>query len=77
MSGEWVEEECSACGGSGRQTCLNCNGTGGSMGNVNPADNWLCDDCNTTGSVKCMYCNGTGYVQVRRTERDDRHNGHR
>lgn len=76
MSGEWVEEKCNACN-RGKVTCLNCHGTGGSMGNKNPDDNWICDDCQGLGKVDCDYCGGSGFIPVRRTERDDRNNGHR
>ena len=31
--------------------CSACNGTGGSAGNANPADNWICSACSGTGKA--------------------------
>lgn len=30
-------------------TCVCCDGTGGSVGNENPDDDWVCDCCNGSG----------------------------
>jgi hypothetical protein len=35
--------------------CEFCNGTGGSAGNDDPADNWICAACNGTGSYDDGY----------------------
>lgn len=33
------------------EDCPSCGGTGGSMGNADPALNWICGNCSGTGQV--------------------------
>lgn len=62
--------ECPTCGGSGtvidQRECSCCDGTGGSMGNPDPDDNWVCECCNGAGYFTsvftCETCGGSGEV---------------
>lgn len=62
--------ECPTCNGSGtistKESCICCRGTGGSMGNDDPNDNWVCDCCDGAGYhifiETCTTCGGSGEV---------------
>ena len=43
---------CSFCGGSGKEKCEKCNGTG-------VIEDVSCSKCNGTGKVECSMCHGT------------------
>ncbi len=65
-----MRSECPTCNGSGTisltYSCPVCSGTGGSMGNPDPADNWVCPECNGAGTLtayyECATCGGSGEV---------------
>jgi DnaJ-class molecular chaperone len=57
---------CSACGGSGRQTCSNCNGQGQvwhDEGALTSEGYYDCPHCDG-GDKVCVYCDGAGEKDV-------------
>ncbi len=58
MAFQW----CSFCGGTGKETCQRCKGTGEVNGRVNYNKSYTCSECGGSGKVNCSWCNGTGQI---------------
>ena len=65
--GRWVDDECEACSGTGRQGCDECDATGtvkcsGPCKGTGEVDGKVCPDCRGQRRVQCDECDGDGYV---------------
>lgn len=83
-NGNYVEDECEYCDGSGRVSCDNCNYNGrvdcptcdgtGDDSEGEPCDDCqgngdvYCDECGGDGDVRCDECGGDGTVETDRSE---------
>ena len=63
-----MAEQCKACYGTGRVTCLRCYGSG-YVGRGETGRRIRCQACDGTGRVECTECRGTGVAQERRPRR--------
>ena len=55
--GQQVQVRCDRCRGTGRITCITCNGSGRRFG-----DGTTCTACRGLGVVNCAHCRGSGFV---------------
>ena len=52
-----VKVKCKECGGTGRQTCYDCDGVG------NYGDGEVCGLCSGESEIECESCSGLGMEQ--------------
>ena len=56
-----MSNECPNCGGTGKEKCWNCEGTGGTWKEVGDKTDWeKCPLCWGDGVNSCINCDGTG-----------------
>lgn len=59
-----IKKQCMYCGGSGKQACTRCNGSGSIPDFASIIGTFTaCDECHGDGYVDCVECDGNGYVK--------------